>query len=76
MLCLHLKNIPALMKVFAVRLDSYVQLANGNFLVNGYTESTKWVGPGLMGDPYKDNTVKCSIPTRSAPVQVGEPTVT
>ena len=55
------------MKVFAVHLDSYVQLANGNSVVNGYTESTKWVGSGLMGDPYKDNTVKCSIPTRSAP---------
>ncbi|CAE7876432.1 PGK1 [Symbiodinium microadriaticum] len=60
-----------LMKVFAVHLDSYVQLANGNSVVNGYTESTKWVGLAVGDADVGGQSSICARWSRRRPF-VGE----
>ena len=38
------------MKVFAVRLDGFVQLAHGGSVNTGYADNQKWVGSQLKHD--------------------------
>ena len=53
------------MKVFAVRLDGFVQLAHGGSVNTGYADNQKWVGIQLKHDCQNSRDLFTSIDDES-----------